>query len=183
MTKSPEGMADIPQNFKARAVNAVLPTLKAHGEWLRLSTRQAVANAVLAAVLPTSTAPLAAGLPHVDGRCPACGRGGLFLGFGGYVTCSQRDCPNPGAAHEAIEQQADSNAAERSIRAAASHAEITSQPDKPRHPNGEPYSYAELEAGNWGFCDGCRMWSNGTIEHPHQCSATHIHGPFSKEQQ
>ena len=58
------------------------------------------------------------------------------------------------------------------------------QPDKPRHPNGEPYSYAELEAGNWGFCDGCRMWTNGTIEHPHQCRETHAQGPaVSKEQQ
>lgn len=27
--------------------------------------------------------------------CPACRRVGLFLGNGGYITCSQDDCPNP----------------------------------------------------------------------------------------
>lgn len=49
-----------------------------------------------------STAPLAAGLPLVQGKCPACGRTSLFLGDGGYVTCSIIDCPNPSAADELL---------------------------------------------------------------------------------
>lgn len=51
---------------------------------------------------PASTAPLAAGLPQVQGRCPACGTAGLFLGDGGYITCSLIDCPQPDAATEVI---------------------------------------------------------------------------------
>lgn len=31
----------------------------------------------------------------VQGDCPACGRKGLFIGDGGYLTCSQGDCPQP----------------------------------------------------------------------------------------
>jgi hypothetical protein len=51
-----------------------------------------------------STAPLAAGLPLVTGRCPACGTTGLFLGDGGYVTCSLIDCPAPDAASTVLER-------------------------------------------------------------------------------
>jgi hypothetical protein len=51
---------------------------------------------------PASTAPLAAGLPLVQGRCPACGTKGLFLGDGGYITCSLIDCPNPSAADDLL---------------------------------------------------------------------------------
>ncbi|RLV66325.1 hypothetical protein STAN_1846 [Streptomyces sp. CBMAI 2042] len=36
--------------------------------------------------------------PTVQGRCPACGGGGLFLGAGGYVTCPHIGCPAPDAA-------------------------------------------------------------------------------------
>jgi hypothetical protein len=53
---------------------------------------------------PTSTAPLAAGRPHVQGHCPACGTTGLFLGNGGYVTCSRVDCPEPDAASTVLER-------------------------------------------------------------------------------
>lgn len=31
------------------------------------------------------------------GRCIACGTRSLFVGSGGYITCSLRECPNPGA--------------------------------------------------------------------------------------
>lgn len=31
----------------------------------------------------------------VQGHCPACGHASLFLGSGGYVTCSIRECPDP----------------------------------------------------------------------------------------
>jgi hypothetical protein len=33
----------------------------------------------------------------VQGRCPFCGHDSLFLGSGGYITCSVRECPNPTA--------------------------------------------------------------------------------------
>ncbi|MER5694903.1 DUF6085 family protein [Streptomyces mirabilis] len=61
-----------------------------------------IAKAHGSASLLASTAPLAAGLPQVQGRCPACGRTSLFLGDGGYVTCSIIDCPNPSAADELL---------------------------------------------------------------------------------
>lgn len=55
---------------------------------------------------PTSTAPLAANLPLVKGHCPACNGASLFLGHGGYVTCSRIDCSEPDAASTALEQPA-----------------------------------------------------------------------------
>ena len=56
--------------------------------------------------VPASTAPLAAGLPLVKGNCPACKRAELFLGTGGYPTCSNADCPEPDAATTVLEQYA-----------------------------------------------------------------------------
>jgi hypothetical protein len=38
----------------------------------------------------------------VKGRCPACGWTSLFLGDGGYVTCSRLECPNPSAADQLL---------------------------------------------------------------------------------
>ncbi|MFB7440218.1 hypothetical protein ACFC01_17975 [Streptomyces mirabilis] len=61
-----------------------------------------IAKAHGSAGVPASTAPLAAGLPLVRGNCPACGRASLFLGDGGYVTCSIIDCPNPSAADDML---------------------------------------------------------------------------------
>lgn len=40
----------------------------------------------------------------VKGRCPACGWTSLFLGDGGYVTCSRIDCPEPDAASTLLER-------------------------------------------------------------------------------
>ena len=57
---------------------------------------------------PTSTAPLAAGLPLVQGSCPACRGASLFLGDGGYATCSRIDCPEPDAASTLLEPPAGS---------------------------------------------------------------------------
>jgi hypothetical protein len=45
--------------------------------------------------LPASTAPAAANHPLVQGRCPACRGASLFLGNGGYLTCSRLNCPDP----------------------------------------------------------------------------------------
>jgi hypothetical protein len=39
----------------------------------------------------------------VTGDCPACGHPTLFLGAGGYVTCSLIDCPDPEAATKLLE--------------------------------------------------------------------------------
>ncbi|MFF7946986.1 hypothetical protein [Streptomyces griseorubiginosus] len=52
--------------------------------------------------LPASTAPAAAAHPLVQGSCPACNGASLFLGSGGYVTCSRLDCPDPTAADEQL---------------------------------------------------------------------------------
>ncbi|MFI1701987.1 hypothetical protein ACH419_39405 [Streptomyces bobili] len=54
---------------------------------------------------------------------------------------------------------------------------VREQKDRPTHPDGTPYQYAEIVAEGWGYCDGCRTWSTGTPERPHQCPQTHIHGP------
>ena len=35
----------------------------------------------------------------VRGHCPACGWASLFVGEGGYLTCSRLECPRPDAAH------------------------------------------------------------------------------------
>jgi ribosomal protein S27AE len=35
------------------------------------------------------------GFPDVQGRCPNCGSSSLFLGAGGYVTCSWIECTDP----------------------------------------------------------------------------------------
>lgn len=41
-------------------------------------------------------------MTDVRGECPACRRTGLFLGEGGFVTCPQSDCPNPGAPSDVL---------------------------------------------------------------------------------
>ncbi|WP_097922078.1 DUF6085 family protein [Streptomyces sp. wa1063] len=45
------------------------------------------------------------GFPTVQGHCPACHRQSLFLGSGGYVTCTHIDCPEPDAASTLLEQK------------------------------------------------------------------------------
>lgn len=42
------------------------------------------------------------GWPRVEGKCPGCGSASLFVGLGGYVTCSRLDCPSPCAASVAL---------------------------------------------------------------------------------
>lgn len=42
--------------------------------------------------------------PQVQGKCPACGWGSLFLGDGGYVTCSRIECSQPDAASCLLEE-------------------------------------------------------------------------------
>jgi hypothetical protein len=45
------------------------------------------------------------GWPQVEGFCPACGSRSLFLGSGGYVTCSIIRCPNPSAVSDQLENR------------------------------------------------------------------------------
>ncbi|WP_019328838.1 hypothetical protein [Streptomyces sp. TOR3209] len=52
---------------------------------------------------------------------------------------------------------------------------IREQRERPTHPDGTPYSYAEITAEGWGFCEGCRMWTTGTPERPHECAETYNH--------
>jgi hypothetical protein len=42
-------------------------------------------------------------LTFIKGRCPACDAdGSIFVGVGGYLTCSRLDCPEPDAPHKAL---------------------------------------------------------------------------------
>jgi hypothetical protein len=50
-------------------------------------------------------------------KCPACGKEGLFVGKGGYITCSHLDCPNPdyGETIQARIQEAKRNAYDQAL--------------------------------------------------------------------
>ncbi len=52
---------------------------------------------------------VAQGSPIVRGKCPACGWTTLFLGFNGYVTCSNLACPDPSAASDLLATAAATN--------------------------------------------------------------------------
>ncbi|MEW2402192.1 hypothetical protein [Streptomyces sp. NPDC046862] len=54
---------------------------------------------------------------------------------------------------------------------------VLEQRQRPTHPDGTPYRYAEMVAEGWDFCDGCRMWSTATVEQPHRCQQTNLSGP------
>lgn len=55
---------------------------------------------------------------------------------------------------------------------------IREQSERPAHPDGTPYSYHEIVEEGWGFCDGCRMWSTGTVARPHRCARSQLFGPL-----
>ncbi|MDX3035210.1 hypothetical protein PV515_46465, partial [Streptomyces scabiei] len=57
------------------------------------------------------------------------------------------------------------------------------QRERPTHPDGTPYSYAEITTEGWGHCDGCRTWTTATPEHPHQCPQTNMRGPVTGQPQ
>ncbi|MET8766351.1 DUF6085 family protein [Streptomyces sp. NPDC004658] len=48
--------------------------------------------------------------PSIQGRCPACRGDSLFIGSGGYVTCSRIDCPDPCAADDLLHRPEDYDA-------------------------------------------------------------------------
>jgi hypothetical protein len=72
--------------------------------------------------LPASTAPAAAGYLLVQGRCPACRGSSLFLGSGGYLTCSRLDCPNPSAADDVLHRTAPAGELREHLAAAVDKA-------------------------------------------------------------
>jgi hypothetical protein len=51
----------------------------------------------------------------VRGECPSCGRRTLFVGNGGYLTCSWYRCPDPVAAHNLLATPPRSESAVRYI--------------------------------------------------------------------
>lgn len=56
-----------------------------------------------ALVRPEPTAdPGTLAFPRVQGMCPTCGSSSLFLGAGGYVTCSWIQCSDPCSASVAL---------------------------------------------------------------------------------
>jgi hypothetical protein len=50
---------------------------------------------------------------------------------------------------------------------------------RPKHEGGRPYSYSELAAEGWNFCEGCRSWGQWSPGQPHDCSMSHMKGPAS----
>ena len=67
------------------------------------------------------------------------------------------------------------DATEPAPAATEATGQLREQRERPTHPDGTPYTYAEITAEGWGFCDGCRMWSTGTPERPHECAGTYNH--------
>ncbi len=53
---------------------------------------------------PIIRAGVAMGFPVVRGRCPACHLRTLFVGAGGYITCSYLNCPDPGAVADLLDR-------------------------------------------------------------------------------
>lgn len=45
------------------------------------------------------------GYPKVQGNCPACSFGSLFLASGGYVTCANLACLDPTAVSDQLERR------------------------------------------------------------------------------
>lgn len=45
---------------------------------------------------------VATGFPFVQGECPACGVRSLFVGSGGYITCSSLECTDPCSPSKAL---------------------------------------------------------------------------------
>jgi hypothetical protein len=50
--------------------------------------------------------------PSVEGECPECGCKSLFVGQGGYVTCSRIGCDDPSAPSKALGVTFDSGGSE-----------------------------------------------------------------------
>jgi len=62
---------------------------------------------------------------RITGRCPSCGSGTLFVGVGGYVTCSLQGCPDPGAASDALDGTLETRIRNRAFDEAAAEIDLT----------------------------------------------------------
>lgn len=65
-------------------------------------------NPASQAAARTDTPPPPPPMQDIQGRCPACGLATLFVGDGGYITCSNIDCPRPDLVTELIGEIGDS---------------------------------------------------------------------------
>lgn len=65
--------------------------------WVTVPHRNDIAGDWIEIDLPAS-------FPEVRGYCPCCGAQSLFLGAGGYVTCSRQECSQPDAASMMLER-------------------------------------------------------------------------------
>ena len=89
----------------------------------------------------------------VVGYCPACGGSSLFLGDGGYVTCSRSDCPNRSAASDILDDREGHSQAlsEVESRVRREVAEKIAQAIT----DIDPRAVAHADGGWWqGFADG-----------------------------
>jgi hypothetical protein len=107
---------------------------------------------------PASIAPLAAGLPLVQGQCPACGRASLFLGSGGYVTCSVAKCPEPDAASTVLERPAAGGAQQPTedrppVAYSDGRGRVYCLPCSPRVGADVPLTVEDV--GDWELCPSC----------------------------
>jgi hypothetical protein len=77
--------------------------------------------------------------PVVRGYCPACRGESLFLGNGGYVTCSRLDCPDPDAATRILERRIDySKVREIGVGPEVAELHASDVPAALRGPNWKP---------------------------------------------
>lgn len=91
---------DAADRAMADRIHAARPGVPTHQAFATLQTLRTIQRLDKAGGQPTPDA-----FPRVQGRCPACGFGGLFLGAGGYVTCPRDVCPAPDAASSLLDQQ------------------------------------------------------------------------------
>lgn len=70
---------------------------KLQAEAQKQAVPQLVAETMLAAAAQLS------GMVKVKGLCPGCESTTLFVGNGGYITCSLATCPDPTAAHRLLD--------------------------------------------------------------------------------
>ncbi len=72
-------------------------------------------------------------------------------------------------------------AAVRTALAGRTEIEPREQHERPAHPDGTPYTHAELTAEGWDYCDGCRLWTTATPDRPHQCAETYMQAATSND--
>jgi hypothetical protein len=104
----------------------------------------------------------------IQGKCPACGRGSLFIGEGGYLTCSHLECPDPEAPTKALEETSAAEQLRRVRDIVADMHGVTGarhwarafdkalDEEQPAAPSPEPAPHRYVTAAH---CDAClRRW-------------------------